>query len=141
MAKNDRQKTIASIKRTRTKRLAGLVTKAYFLYRRKQEEQMYNVICEEFMSLGGVYVKFLQGVLLRSQIMRKWHNPEKLKIFENLDHEPINIASLLQGELPKDKLQRIALIQPEPFAAGSFGQVYFGQLDNGQTIIIKVLRP
>lgn len=141
MAKNDRQKTIASIKRTRTKRLAGLVTKAYFLYRRKQEEQMYNVICEEFMSLGGVYVKFLQGVLLRSQIMRKWHNPEKLKIFENLDHEPINIASLLQHELPKDKLQRIALIQPEPFAAGSFGQVYFGQLDNGQTIIIKVLRP
>lgn len=102
---------------------------------------MYNLICEEFMSLGGVYVKFLQGVLLRSQIMRKWHNPEKLKIFENLDHEPIDIGALLQAELPKEKLAQLAIVQPEPFAAGSFGQVYYGQLRNGQPIIIKVLRP
>jgi ubiquinone biosynthesis protein len=141
MPRDSRQKTIASIKRGRTKRLATLITKVYFLYRRGREEQMYNLICEEFMSLGGVYVKFLQGVLLRSQVMRKWHNPEKLRIFENLDHEPIDIAKLLQYELPKDKLSQIALVQPEPFAAGSFGQVYYGQLRNGQPIIIKVLRP
>src|SRR5690606_6495725 len=47
----------------------------------------------------------------------------------------------LQIELPKEKLSQIALIQPEPFAAGSFGQVYYGQLRNGQPIIVKVLRP
>ncbi len=141
MPKTDRQRTIAAIKRGRTKRLASLIAKAYLLYRRKQEEKMYNVICEEFMDLGGVYVKFLQGVLLRSQVMRKWHNPEKLKIFENLDHEPIDIGAVLQHELPKHKLAQIALVQPEPFAAGSFGQVYYGQLRNGQPIIIKVLRP
>lgn len=129
------------MKRARTKRLAALITKSYLLYRRKQEEQMYNLICEEFMSLGGVYVKFLQGVLLRSQVMRKWHNPEKLKIFENLEHEPVNIGALLQQELPQDKLQQIALIQPEPFAAGSFGQVYYAQLKTGETVIVKVLRP
>ncbi len=141
MTRASRQKTIASIKRTRTKRLAGLITKSYFLYRRGKEEEMYNLICEEFMSFGGVYVKFLQGVLLRSQVMRKWHNPEKLRIFEDLDHEPINISALLQHELPKDKLQHIALIQPEPFAAGSFGQVYYAQLQNGQPVVVKVLRP
>lgn len=141
MTRANRQKTIASIKRNRTKRLATLITKSYLLYRKKQEEQMYNLICEEFMSLGGVYVKFLQGVLLRSQVMRKWHNPEKLRIFENLEHEPINIGALLQHELPKEKLAQIALIQPEPFAAGSFGQVYYAQLKNGKTVIVKVLRP
>lgn len=141
MPKNSHTRTIASIKRTRTRRLAKLVTKSYFLYRRKEEEKMYNLICEEFMSLGGVYIKFLQGVLLRSQVMRKWHNPEKLRIFENLDHEPINVAALLQHELPQDKLAQIASVHPEPFAAGSFGQVYYGQLRSGQTIIIKVLRP
>lgn len=141
MARANRQKTIASLKRARTKRLASLVTKSYILYRRKREEEIYNLVCEEFVSLGGVYVKFLQGVLLRSQIMRKWHNPEKLKIFENLDHEPIDVAALLRSELSQGKLQQIALIQPEPFAAGSFGQVYYGQLRNGQPIIIKVLRP
>lgn len=141
MARDPRHKTIQSIKRARTRRLATLITKTYLLYRKKEEEKMYNLVCEEFMSLGGVYVKFLQGVLLRSQVMRKWHNPEKLKIFENLDHEPIDIARLLQHELPADKLSQIALVQPEPFAAGSFGQVYYGQLRNGQAIIIKVLRP
>ncbi len=141
MPKNIHQKTIASIKRTRTKRLASLITKSYFYYRRGHEEKLYNLICEEFMSMGGVYVKFLQGVLLRSQVMRKWHNPEKLRIFENLDHEPVNIGALLQQELPKEKLAQIALIQPEPFAAGSFGQVYYAQLRNGQPVIIKVLRP
>lgn len=141
MARSQRQKTIASIKRARTKRLATLITKSYYYYRRKDEEKVYNLICEEFVNLGGVYIKFLQGVLLRSKVMRKWHNPEKLKIFENLDHEPINISALLQYELPKEKLAQIALVQPEPFAAGSFGQVYYAQLRNGQPIIIKVLRP
>lgn len=145
MAKSNRQKTrqktIASIKRARTAKLATLITKAYLLYRRKQEEKMYNLVCEEFMALGGVYVKFLQGVLLRSQVMRKWHNPEKLKIFENLDHEPIDIRRLLQHELSREKLAQIALVQPEPFAAGSFGQVYYAQLRNGKPVIIKVLRP
>ncbi len=135
------KKTIAAIKRARTRRLAALVTKAFYYYRRKQEEKVYNLICEEFVSMGGVYVKFLQGVLLRSQVMRKWHNPEKLKIFENLDSEPLNIVAILQHELPKEKLAQIAMVQPEPFAAGSFGQVYYGQLRNGKPIIIKVLRP
>jgi hypothetical protein len=141
MAKTNHQKTIASIKRTRTKRLATLITKSYYYYRKKDEEKVYNLICEEFMGLGGVYVKFLQGVLLRSKVMRKWHNPEKLKIFENLDHEPLQIGSILQRELSKDKLSQIAMVQPEPFAAGSFGQVYYAQLRSGQPVIIKVLRP
>lgn len=102
---------------------------------------MYNLVCEEFMSMGGVYVKFLQGVLLRSKVMKKWHNPEKLKIFEDLDYEPLNIATVLQYELSKEKLAQIATVQPQPFAAGSFGQVYFAQLKSGQNVIIKVLRP
>lgn len=102
---------------------------------------MYNLVCEEFMQLGGVYIKFLQGVLLRSQVMRKWHNPEKLKIFENLESEPIDITALLRSELPPEKLSQIALVQPQPFAAGSFGQVYYAQLQTGQAVVIKVLRP
>jgi hypothetical protein len=106
MPRSVHAKTIAAIKRNRTKRLASLVTKSYMLHRRKQDETMYNLICEEFVSLGGVYIKFLQGVLLRSQVMRKWHNPEKLKIFENLESEPLDIGKLLQHELGKEKAVR-----------------------------------
>lgn len=102
---------------------------------------MYNLVCEEFMSLGGVYVKFLQGVLLQSAVMRRWHNPDKLRIFENLESEHLDIVAILRHELGPEKLQQITGIQPQPFAAGSFGQVYYGQLQNGQPVIIKVLRP
>lgn len=134
-------KTIAAIKRDRTKRLARLGAKAYYLRRRGREQAMYDLICDEFVSLGGVYIKFLQGVLFSTPIMKRWHSPNKLKIFENVQHEPLNIVQILRSELSQAQLQQISLVQPEPFAAGSFGQVYLGELSNGQRVVIKVLRP
>jgi hypothetical protein len=133
--------SIAAIKRHRTARLAKLATKAYYFHKRGKHDQMYGLVCDEFVSFGGVYVKFLQGVMLKSNIMKNWQNPEKLRIFENLDTEPLNIKAILAHELGPKKLKEIALIQPEPFAAGSFGQVYYAQHANGKPIVIKVLRP
>lgn len=133
--------TIAALKRQRTKRLIRLGIKAYYLRRRGQDQAMYNLLCDEFVSLGGVYIKFLQGVLFSSPVMKRWHSPSRLKIFENLDSEPVDIVQVLRTELQPGLLKDIVLIQPQPFAAGSFGQVYLGQHANGQKIIIKVLRP
>jgi hypothetical protein len=136
-----KQQSIAAIKRYRTRRLAALATRCYYLHRRGKDEQMATLLCDEFVALGGVYIKFLQGVLLRSQFLRKWQNPDRLKIFENLESEHLDIVDVLRHELSKEQLAHITMIQPESFAAGSFGQVYYGQLDNGQAIIVKVLRP
>jgi hypothetical protein len=133
--------TLRAMKRQRTVRLARLLSRAFYLKRRHRDQEMYNLICDEMVSLGGVYVKFLQGVLLNGTIMKRWTNPNRMKIFENLDTEPLDIVQILRHELPPQKLADILLIQPEPFAAGSFGQVYFGQHKNGKQIIIKVLRP
>lgn len=130
-----------AIKRYRTRRLATIMTKAYFLHRRKRDEEMYNLVCNEFLKFGGVYTKFLQGVLFESEVMRKWQSPDKLRVFENLDTEPLDIADILRHELEPEKLAQIASIQPQPFAAGSFGQVYYGEHRDGRPIIIKVLRP
>lgn len=135
------KRAIAAIKRHRTRRLAALLARSLVLYRRKQYDKMANLICDEFVSFGGVYIKFLQGVLLRSEIMKRWHNPDRLKIFENLESEPLDISSFLRNELPAEKLAQIATVQPQPFAAGSFGQVYFAQLRNGRNVVIKILRP
>lgn len=132
--------SIAAIKRNRTARLARLITRAYYLHRRGNRDQVAHEIYETFMQLGGVYVKFLQGVLLRSEAMRRWHHPERLNIFENLDSEPLDIVTILQNELG-DKVHDIAGVQPEPFAAGSFGQVYYAQHSDGTPVIIKVMRP
>lgn len=142
MSKSKQQQpSIAAIKRQRTKRLARLGAKVYYLRQRGKEQEMYNLVCDEFVDLGGVYVKFLQGVLFNSPIMKRWRSPHRLKIFENLESEPLDIIAVLRKELNAEQLQNIALIQPEPFAAGSFGQVYMGQHANGKRIIIKVLRP
>src|SRR5260370_21074669 len=134
-------KTITALKRERTKRLAGLGAKAYYLRKRGREQDMYNLLCDEFLTLGGVYVKFMQGVMFNTPLMKRWHSPARLKIFENLDSQPIDIVAVLRSELPPERLRDIVLVQPQPFAAGSFGQVYLAQHADGQKIIIKALRP
>lgn len=135
------KKTIAAIKRHRTRKLAALIAKAAYYYQKKELDRMANMICNEFVDLGGVYIKFLQGILLRSEVMKRWKNPDRLKIFENLDHEPLDIAAFLQKELSKEQLSQIALVQPQPFAAGSFGQVYYATLKDNSVVVLKVLRP
>lgn len=134
-------KTISALKRARTKRLIKIGARVYLLRKRGREQQMYDFLCEQFLGLGGVYVKFMQGVLFNTPVMKRWHSPSRLKIFENLDTQPIDIVALLRRELPVERLRDIALIQQTPFAAGSFGQVYLGQHANGQKIIVKALRP
>jgi hypothetical protein len=133
--------SIAAIKRHRTAKLASLGTRVYYLYRRGQYDELSTLVADEFMALGGVYVKFLQGVMLQSTAMRHSQSPARLKIFENLDQEPLDIIGILRSELKPQQLKRITSVQPEPFAAGSFGQVYYAQLDDGTPIVIKVMRP
>ncbi len=135
------KKAINAIKRHRTARLAKLIGRSYMLHRKKQDVEIYGLICDEFVVLGGVYLKFLQGVLLRSKMMRNWQSPDKLRIFENLDTEPLDIIAILRRELPPHKLKMLGRVQPEPFAAGTFGQVYYAELADGRPVIIKVLRP
>jgi len=141
MSREAKDAKLRTIKRQRTRRVARLGAKVYYLRKRGKEQEMYDLVCNEFLELGGVYVKFLQGVLFSTPVMKRWHSPNRLRIFENLDYEPIDVIKTLQAELTPDQLSNIALIQPEPFAAGSFGQVYLGQHVNGKHIIVKVLRP
>lgn len=133
---------IAAIKRYRTRKMARLATRAYYLYRRGKMEKAATLICEEFIELGGVYVKFLQGVMLKSKWLRGWQTSNRLKVFENLDSEPINAMALLRHELGEEVVhENFRSVQPEPFAAGSFGQVYFAELNDGSQVIVKILRP
>lgn len=135
------EKQIKELKRYRRRVLTTLVKNTYGLYRKKQRAEMNNLICDEFTKLGGVYVKFLQGVLLKSSLMRDWQSSDRLKIFENLESEPLDIQTVLARELSSDKLAQIGGISPTPFAAGSFGQVYYATLRDGSPVIIKLLRP
>lgn len=136
-----KQQSIAAIKRYRTARLAKAATKALYYNSRGQRQKFINTLGDAMIELGGVYIKFLQGVLLQSDSMKIWQHPDKLKIFERLESEPLNIQSVIESELGQERAKHIAQIQPEPFAAGSFGQVYYAVHQNGQPVIVKVLRP
>lgn len=121
--------------------MAKIATRALYLQKRGKNAEMATFMCDELVSLGGIYIKFLQGVMLQSAFFKQWKSPNRYNIFENLDTEIINLPQLLQRELPPETLAKIAQVQPEPFAAGSFGQVYYGLLRDGKPIIIKALRP
>ena len=133
--------SISSIKRHRAAKMAKIATRAIYLQKKGDNAAMANYICDELVSLGGIYIKFLQGVMLQSEFFKQWTSPSRLNIFENLDSELIDIGSVLRAELSPSKLSNITQIQPQPFAAGSFGQVYYGTLKDTTPVIIKVLRP
>ena len=137
----DIKKLAAQIKRKRTVKLAQIGTKAYNQYRKGDVEGMSAIIIDSFIELGGVYVKFLQGVLLRSEHLKNSTSAKKLDIFEDLDSEPIDLEKFLRYQLTPEKFKQIASINPVPFAAGSFGQVYYAIHADGTPIVLKVLRP
>ncbi len=142
---NNSQKSIkkiaAQIKRKRTIKLAQIASKAYNQHRKGDIDGMAETIIDSFIDLGGVYVKFLQGVLLQSSKLKTSKNANKLRIFENLDSEPMDISRYLQYHLGPTRLKNITSINPVPFAAGCFGQVYYGIHADGKPIIIKIMRP
>ena len=132
--------TIAAIKRYRALKMARLVSRCYYYSRRDNKSAVYNLVGDELLSLGGIYIKFLQTVILQSPNMLKyWRNPARLSIFEKLNTEPLDIKAFLAEHLGDDA-GRLESVSPEPFAAGSFGQVYMAKLDK-KDVIIKVMRP
>lgn len=91
--------------------------------------------------LGGIYIKFLQIVVLNLDPFSQTGFKKLLDVYEKSAPDPINIYRYLSRELPPDKLAQFKKIEPLPFATGSFGQVYKAELITGQAVIIKILRP
>lgn len=99
-----------------------------------------QAIYRGFSDLGGIYIKFLQILLLRSDLFGIWHSVEHWQIYEDVGVEPLDIKRLLDKELG-DGARSLQLDSEKPFTAGSFGQVYKATLPDGSPVIIKALRP
>ncbi|MDD4937587.1 MAG: AarF/UbiB family protein [Candidatus Shapirobacteria bacterium] len=111
----------------------------FFFIRRKKQGQSW--LFKRLSSLGGIYVKFLQLLVLNETVSGA--NGENFKdfisIYDQADYEKIDIISTLKKEL-EDNCSKINIDSEEPFAAGSFAQVYSGSIE-GQPVVVKVLRP
>ncbi|HVX57730.1 MAG TPA: AarF/ABC1/UbiB kinase family protein, partial [Candidatus Saccharimonadales bacterium] len=79
-------------------------------------------------------------LVLDAEFLKGWAGPAEFDVFEAVDFEDIDLPTLLREEMP-DYEQRFLTIDLKPFAAGSFAQVYRGQLRDGTAVILKILRP
>jgi serine/threonine protein kinase len=104
-----------------------------------QKALLPQTIYTSFRQLGGVYVKFLQLLVLRSEFFHVLRDYDIYDVYDKVGVEPIDIREVLSRELD-GRMSEIALHSETPFAAGSFGQVYLAE-HQGKWVILKVLRP
>lgn len=129
-------------KESRLKILVGLSWKLFRLRfsgdQRKQESN--QLLFDTFQGLGGIYVKFLQILVLDAEFLKGWAGPSEYDVFESVAFEKIDLPELLRAEMPSYE-KHFLTIDLKPFAAGSFAQVYRGQLRDSTQVVLKVLRP
>lgn len=117
---------------------------AYFwqiITSRMSKKSIPEIIFNAVSDFGGVYIKLIQFVCLRTNILTEKDKLRFLSFYDNVPIEPMPIRQILTSELGNVKLSQFHSIDPEPFASGTFGQVYKAQLRNGVDIVIKIKRP
>ena len=86
--------------------------------------------------LGGVYIKFLQMLAAHQTTKPLVQGASSDMIYEQVAYEAIDVAAELGAAG-----RHFSGVATAPFAAGSYGQVYHATLINGESVIIKILRP
>lgn len=105
-----------------------------------KKSQVYDLLYEAAQDLGGLYIKLIQFVCLRTELFPHDQKIRFLSFYDEVPPEKIDLQAVLEKELGSKKLSSFAHIEPKSFAAGSFAQVYRAQLLNGKNVIIKVKR-
>jgi len=105
-----------------------------------QTARCYDIIYHAVEELGGVYVKLLQFTCLRTDIFPDEQKMQFLSFYDEVPIEFIDVSDILQKELGPAKMQEFTTITYEPFASGTFGQVYRAKLQDGTGVIIKIKR-
>lgn len=133
---------------TRRKKIVYIVKRAASLSRllivlsltshTQKRQKTYDRLCDFMLKAGGVYTKFLQGVLLAVPEVQDWVERNDVDFFENVPTEAMEPQIIVSRELGK-KANRIN-INPRVIASGTFAQVYYGVLDSFQPVIVKVQR-
>ncbi|NWF70041.1 MAG: hypothetical protein HXY40_13225 [Chloroflexi bacterium] len=93
------------------------------------------------VALGAMHIKLGQFVSTRIDILPEEVIAELASLQDEVPSAPFSkIRPLLQEQLGALAL-RFKWLNEEPVAAASLGQVYRGQLHNGDRVVVKVLRP
>jgi hypothetical protein len=100
----------------------GLVVKASYYKLLGNDNAMMTTMASGFLRLCGVYVMFLQGVLLQLPVLKPWKDDQRFDVYENVPVDNSDIHRVLQQNLTKSQLSRINSVSIKPFASGIFGR-------------------
>lgn len=95
-----------------------------------------DIIYDGARDLGGIYVKLLQFVALRTDVFDISQRVRFISFYDQASIEDFDIRNYLNRELGKNA-EEIVELEEKPFASGTFGQVYKGRLKSGEEIIVK----
>ncbi len=107
----------------------------------KKSDQYHEVIYNAVKDLGGVYIKLIQFVCLRTDVFPNDQKIKFLSFYDAVPSESLDVTRVLLKELGEKKAAQFNFVSDQPFASGTFGQVYHAQLINGKKVIIKMKRP
>ena len=128
------------MKLPRTIRILRLMTSVIFSIL-NNEPLLLKGNLSQLDELGGIYIKFLQIVVINLHSTNQENFLELLAVYEKSTPDKIDIHAYLR-DLHVPAFQRLKDVEVLPFGTGSFGQVYRAYLDeDNKPIIIKVLRP
>jgi len=101
----------------------------------------YTVLFQAATRLGGVYVKLMQFLSLRTDFIPDTYRLQFLAFLDQVPTIPLDVTAKIQIELGPNALAQFSSLEKTPFASGTFGQVYRGKLTNGQEVVVKIKRP
>lgn len=97
-----------------------------------------SVLVDECITLGGLYIKFLQVLAVHQTTKHLVTSTRMHQMFEDAPFETID----MQQTLVQAGLQgAFTHFEPQPIAAGSYGQVYRASLEGDRQVVVKILRP
>ncbi len=105
-----------------------------------QINKIYDLIYILGDRLGGIFIKLIQFLSLRTDIFPDHQKLRFLCFYDQVTGQPLDIQKVLIKELGLNKLKHFIQIDTIPFAAGTFGQVYKAKLLSGKKVAIKVKR-
>ena len=101
-----------------------------------------EVLCSILTELGPVYVKLGQLLSTRADLLSEPYTEALSALQSNVAAAPWeSIEPMLREELGRPVESCFRHFPISPVAAGSIGQVYEAQLENGTRVAVKVLRP
>lgn len=124
---------------TRLKKTIYHFTVVLISFYTKPRSHTFSLLFEAVQDLGGVYVKFMQFLCLRLDVFDDDIKLQFVSLYDHVAYEDRDIQAILEHEIGA-KSDRLSQISLEPFAAGSFAQVYKAVLDNTLPVVIKVRR-